>query len=287
VIELTNTWCIQIAVTNACPKACSNCTRLLSHATEKWFMSVEDFESAVIALKDFPEKSGPDSLARENLGKVVGLFGGEPQLHPEFSVLCEIMRKHLPYHGRGLWTGVPLGKRRQMIRETFRYLNHNTHEPPSYHQSALVAIADVVDDKREMWRLIDQCWIQQMWSPAITPRGLYFCEVASSLCEVMNGPAGLEVDPGCWRRPLDDFRYQVEWCCPKCAFGLYDRDKGEMAAPGLQHRLDADEVDDVSESNLERLRSCGSPRVHSGACELYQIDPSREKEAHQPWKYMR
>lgn len=288
-INPSQAWCIQIAVTNACPKACSNCTRLLAHAEEKWFMPLEQFEQAVIAIADFPTQADPESLGRTHLGRCVGLFGGEPRVHPEFDRLCEIMREHLPYEGRGLWTGVPLGKKEAMIRSTFRYLNYNLHKAdnPSYHQSALVAIEDVVDDKEEMWRLIDQCWIQQMWSPAITPRGMYFCEVASSLAEVMDGPEGLPIEPGCWRRPLSDFQYQIEWCCPKCSFALYDRDKEEMAVPGLKHRLDSEEIDDISQSNLERLRACGSPRVERMEYQLYQIDLGGETETSKPWRYMR
>lgn len=287
-INPSQSWCIQIACTNVCPRACSNCTRLLSHTAHKWYMTTECFEQAVVALKEFPTQSEPDSLGRTDLGKVIGLFGGEPLVHPEFDSLCEIMREHIRRDSRGLWTGVPFGAKEKMIRDTFRYINHNLHrtERPSYHQSALVAIEDVIEDRGEMWRLIDQCWLQQMWSPAITPRGFYFCEVASSLAEVMNGPDGLPVDVDCWRRPLEDFRYQIEWCCPKCSFALYDRNKGKLAVAGLNHRRDSETLDDVSQSNLGRLKVCGSPRIKRGEFVLYQPKNSGDTETREPWRYL-
>jgi hypothetical protein len=280
-------WCIQIEVTNACTRNCSNCTRLVGHVRQPYFLPVADFERAVCALKDFPAKSEPDSLGRTDLGKRIGLMGGEPRLHPEFDALCEVMRTHLPREHRGLWTGVPLGNKEAMIRETFGYINHNLHDPPSYHQSALVAIRDVIDDEAERARLIDQCWMQQRWSSAVNPRGFFFCEIAAAMAVTLGGPPGRPVVEGCWRADIGSFQDQIDYYCSRCGFALYDQAQGAMAVAGLPRRRDDEEIDDASLTNLAALAKVASPRLLAGRARLFE--PSKEAAApcdrRQPWHY--
>ena len=38
-----------------------------------------------------------------------------------------------------------------------------------------------MEDKKLMWQMIDNCWIQSQWSASITPKGGFFCEGAASL----------------------------------------------------------------------------------------------------------
>ena len=57
-------WCLMVDVTNACHLHCSNCTRLLDHARQRYFMDLECFEQAIVALKDFPFDSEPAQVGR-------------------------------------------------------------------------------------------------------------------------------------------------------------------------------------------------------------------------------
>jgi len=99
-------WAIQIDVTNRCRRTCSNCTRLLAHARERFCMSPWAFRQACAAVHTFPDHSTPDRNGRP---KVIGMIGGEPLLHPEFPELCEIMAEEIPdRRHRGLWTSEPL-----------------------------------------------------------------------------------------------------------------------------------------------------------------------------------
>ncbi|HUT89296.1 MAG TPA: radical SAM protein [Thermoguttaceae bacterium] len=286
-------WCIQIDVTNACPRRCSNCTRLLAHARGRWDVSLVDFARAVEALADFPAESTPDRRGRR---KVVGIIGGEPLLHPQFAELCEIMIEAVPeMRHRGLWTGLrydrhpfraaverligpkpsPAGNR----DATGGYLNQNLHDKDCFHQPVLVAVQDVVRDEAAMWELIDRCPLQEEWSAAITPKGFFFCEVAGAMDLVFVGPGGLPVTPACWRHDLAAYREQIERWCPRCGVCL-----------PLAGRLDRERVDDVSRSNLETLRRLKSPRILAGDYALFDTeayDPSTHRPGWTPLEYLR
>ena len=68
---------IQIDITNACTKTCSNCTRFCGHHLKPFFMEYQYFKSAVDSLNTFPG--------------VVGMIGGEPTLHPEFEKMAQYL----------------------------------------------------------------------------------------------------------------------------------------------------------------------------------------------------
>lgn len=74
---------IQIDITNACIHKCSNCTRFCGHHKKPFYMDFETFKKAV------------DSF--EGYRGTVGIMGGEPTLHPEFSRFLEYLNEH-PYY---------------------------------------------------------------------------------------------------------------------------------------------------------------------------------------------
>jgi hypothetical protein len=268
-------WCIQIEVTNACPKKCSNCTRLVGHVRKPFFMTPGEFATALDAVADFPAESEPHPCGR----KVIGMMGGEPLIHPKFPELCRIMTEKIPdKRCRGLWTSRVLRghKHEHLVRETFGYLNHNTHEGTVMHSPVLVAVEDVIQDEDKKWKTIGDCWLQEKWSSSITPKGFFFCEVAAAMDMVMEGPGGIPVEPGCWRHDLADYREQIEEWCPKCGVCL--------ELPG---RLDSEEIDDMSISNVLRLGAVDSPRVLRKEAELFDVSTLPEGDGHKPWQYMR
>lgn len=273
-------WAIMIDVTNSCGMHCSNCTRMTAHARKLFYMSVQQFARALAAVQAFLTESEPDCEGRP---KLIGIIGGEPTEHPEFEKLCEIMAGMIPLKSdRGLWTGVDMEAtpHRRLICDTFGYINHNPHVQECRHQPVLVAIRDLITDHREMWNLIDRCWLQEKWSSAVTPKGFFFCEVAAAFDMIFDGPGGLSLHKGCWQHELNAYRQQIRRWCPRCG----------IPVPGLPRRRDCEQRDDLTVSNLVELDRLGSPRIVAGAYEVFDpqsYKPLEKPENWVPWQYLK
>ena len=110
-------------------------------------------------------------------------------------------------------------------KDRIAYNEHST--PGGKHTPLLVSIDEVVEDKKLMWEMIDNCWIQSQWSAAITPKGGFFCEVAASLDYLFEGPGGYEIKPGWWKKDPKDFQDQVKRYCVDCS-GALPMKEGQM-----------------------------------------------------------
>jgi len=164
-----------------------------------------------------------------------------------------------------------------LIEDTFSYLNHNQHKNPCFHQPVLVASRDVIADpvRRQGW--IDNCWLQEQWASAITPKGFFFCEVAAAFDTVFNGPGGLPVEPGCWRRPLADFADQINRWCQRSGVCL--------PLPG---RRDSEGRDDLTAGNAAELGRLGSPAIAAGRYVVFDPNDFRpDQPGWQPQRYLR
>jgi len=180
---------MQIWVTRACDKSCFNCTQGSNLAGKPMMMTPQQFEDACISLKDY--------------WGTVGMFGGNPAIHPQFEDLCDIMKKHIHQVQRGLWCNSPLGHAKKM-RETFnpQRSNLNVHldreaynefkrdwpearpfglTQDSRHSPVFVAMNDVIKDEGERWELISNCDINKHWSAMI---GVFRGELRGWFCEI-------------------------------------------------------------------------------------------------------
>ena len=270
-IHPSEQWALQIICSDVCQRRCANCTRSLSHVRKHFSLSVDQFSHIVACVRDFLTDSKPNAAAKQ---KALILMGGEVLFHPEFRDLCEELHRQVPAKEHcGLWTGINWTKTdyRDIIDATFGLFNVNLHSSPSLHTPVLLAIRDVVSDEEEMWRCIDNCWLQARWCSAASVNGFWFCEVASGLDMAMGGPGGLPIAPGVWKRPREDFEYQRQWACPRCGVSL-----------NLAGRQDPEEVDDISLGNLEALAD--SPRIKAGRYVLHETRPTAETA--KPWKYI-
>ena len=104
---------MQVNLGRGCDFSCVGCTQGSQLAGKPNFMKPEQFEQAVLTLKDY-------------FG-VVACFGGNPALNPQFEECCDILQKHITFHRRGLWCNNPQGKAKKM-RETFNPSISNTVE---------------------------------------------------------------------------------------------------------------------------------------------------------------
>jgi len=230
---------LQIWVTRACDKACFHCTQNSQLAGKPNFISVEHFEQAVLSIKGY-------------FG-VVGMFGGNPALHPQFETLCQILAKHIPFEQRGIWCNNPMNNGLHMAA-TFNpaVSNLNVHQSiqawdkfvkdwpqskpylkglneDSRHGPTLIAMKDIIPDEEERWNLIANCDINKYWSAMLcVVKGnlkAYFCEIAAAHAMLHENDSdwpdtGMEASPGWWQKPMQDFADQVRWHCHRCGIPL-------------------------------------------------------------------
>ena len=223
---------IQIQITNACPNNCSNCTRFCGWHDKPFFMDFETFKKSVDSLQQF--------------NGLVGIMGGEPTLHPQFdrflSYLKEklgedkvlspltIPEKDISYYRQvywsnlknkyGLWTSLTntYYKNFQDINNIFGYQCINDHSNNGKHQALLLPRKELGISDEQFFKLRQECWIQNMWSASITPKGCFFCQIAASMDMLFDGPGGLPIQKGWWLRRPKDFGEQLNWCenCSAC-----------------------------------------------------------------------
>ncbi len=219
---------IQVVITTACDRNCSNCTELLPFRTDYRFMSLPCFTKAVASLADWPG--------------VVALFGGNPCVHPKFAQFCSILSAVIPAERRGLWTN-NVFRHGALAAETFGSgrLNLNAHGDPeafaemdrwfpgrviagsgtqsSWHASILVDYRDIPLRDDEWLIARERCDINQKWSGSIVERRGepfgYFCEVAGALDGIRGENHGIPAVPGWWAASMDRFGEQVRQCCDR------------------------------------------------------------------------
>jgi len=245
---------IQIEVTNACYLKCANCTRHVGHHRKPFFMKLDFIEKAIDSLEGFTGS--------------IGLMGGEPTLHPQFDEICKLYQKKIPRKRREFWTsGFKWREKKDIILETFdkNKITYNEHSTPGgKHAPLLVSIDEVVEDKKLMWQMIDNCWVQSQWAASITPKGGFFCEVAASQDYLFDGPGGYEIKKGWWNKNPEDFQDQVKRYCVNCSAALplkQDSDGfGGRKGPAF---------DTVSKRNLEKLLKAKSPKAEAGHYKLF------------------
>jgi len=247
---------IQIDVTNICDRTCSNCTRLCGHyrPDKLYFMDIDYYEKAITTLDAYQG--------------IIGMIGGEPTLHPRFPELCEILRARVKQkERRGLWSNVgpKYHQYKELIEDTFGFQNLNDHVSNDIiHTPILVASQDLIRDgylSEQQWRdYTDSCWVQNTWSATITPSGAYFCEVAGMLDYLFEGNVGWDIfeTQDWWKKTVSEYEDQIGWACKKCGCQL-----------PLQPRRSEDIIDDVSDTNLQRLVSVGSPKIIKKQYNIY------------------
>lgn len=236
-INIYDTWVIQIDVTNICLNKCAHCTRAVRHFKEPYFADLDFIDKALRSLRDTGWEGN------------VGCIGGEPTLHPKFPEICELFQKYFPRKKSGLWTcgGANYKKYKKLIDETFGIMCYNEHKIPSYHQPMLVASEEVIKDEKLRNELIDKCWLQNEWSPAITIKGAFFCEVAATLDMLFDGPGGYDLETKWWDKSVEEFKDQRDRYCKMCSIAI----PMHTLPDNINYEL-------ISKNNFEKLKNIPS-----------------------------
>jgi hypothetical protein len=226
---------IQLMVTRSCDLACHGCTAGSNLVSKPAVMTPEQFEQAVLSLGF----GGP-----EPFWGVVGVFGGNPCTSRYFEDYCRILKAHVPYAQRGLWSNRLMG-RGAWARTTFNpnVSNINTHLskeaydefkaewPEAIEARPEHAMRGLTDDARHgspwismkdleelpfpdgsvrpnteenRWALIGGCTVNKHWSSIV---GLVGGELRAFACEIMLHAAAMHAENPDWDRtgrPLPD-----------------------------------------------------------------------------------
>jgi hypothetical protein len=272
---------LQIWVTRACDRACYGCTQGSNLSGAPELITPDQFRAACESIRDY--------------WGVVGVFGGNPTLHPQFGELCRIMREVIPFEQRGLWSNHPRGRGRQCaITFNPEYSNLNVHQSQeaydefatdwpeckpylkgldsdSRHSPPFVAMKDVIADEAERWRLIGNCDINKNWSALIGVfrgqlRG-WFCEIAGSQSMLYQHEpdypdTGVPIVPGWWKANHAAFEKQIQKHCHECGIPL--KGHGELANA-------ENGVEQVSATHAAVYRPKRSGRTVEVVTELLQL----------------
>lgn len=249
---------VQIHIIRACDKSCFHCTQISNIRGKGAVMTPDQFRVAVETLKD-------------HFG-VVGIFGGNPCIHPQFDEICAILREAIPFERRGLWSNKLFGKG-AVCRETFNphVSNLNVHldqeaydefqntwpetkglqnlkglYEDSRHGPPFVAQQDLGFSDDEINQNSATCDVNQKWSSLI---GVVRGELRAFVCELMYAQAalheadpdwpdtGLPVVPGWWNHPMEHFAEQVKFHCRRC--GMPIKAVGQDACGGDREQVSA------------------------------------------------
>jgi len=260
---------IQIEVTNACVNQCANCTRCVGHHPKPFLMDLETVKKILDSIDGFEG--------------MVGIMGGEPTLHPNFPEICKLLQERIPKKRRGLWTsGHNWEMFKNIIEETFPKENivYNEHSTEGgMHQPLLVAMKDIIKDRKLREELKDNCWAQRRWETcSVVPCGAYFCEIAGALDILFNnGNNAISIEPGWWKN-TELFKKQKKIC---------DNCGAPVPIGGISDRAS---FDLISKSNLKKLKKIGSPKVLSGNYATYDRKWDKEQiiqksQDWQPWNW--
>ncbi|MCM1216740.1 MAG: hypothetical protein NC331_05325 [Lachnospiraceae bacterium] len=271
-------WVIQIEVTNACIHTCSNCTRFCGHHKKPFFMDYDFFCKAVDSVMDHPGLigvMGGEPTIHPDFKRMCMYLadklpeGSKPDrggMKLPTDSFIEVRRELelnkyeiYPYEdgprpiirGAGLWTSMTPKylENYEIIQDVFNFQNLNDHQNISFHQPVLISRKDMGIGDKEWLRLRENCWVNQQWSSSVTPKGCFFCEVAAALDFMYNGPGGLPVEKGWWKRPIEDFAEQFQWC-EYCGIPLetFARDAREG-------------IDDISDTNYAVMSAMDNVRL--------------------------
>jgi len=224
---------IQIDITNACTFNCSNCTRFCGQHKKPFFMDFETFKKAVDSLKEFKG--------------IVGIMGGEPTLHPEFDKFIKYLAEKRPEYRKktsikypvtsikayfnklkymngarcGLFSSFGDGyyKHFELIQDIFPFQCLNDHSSINTHQGILIPRKELGIEDKEWIKKRDNCWIQNLWSATVTPKGAFYCEIAGSMDMLFGGKGGWEINENWWKKEPSEFRDQIHWC-ENCSLAL-------------------------------------------------------------------
>jgi len=112
-------------------------------------------------------------------------------------------------------------------------------------------------------------------APFKKKKGCFICEVAGAFDVLIDGPGGLSIDEGWWKKDDEAFQYQLDTYCKFCG------------APVPHEPVEiTEDVEEVSISNIKNLEKCQSPKLKQNRVIIVdrQYDNRSIKKMTENWK---
>ena len=190
----------------------------------------------------------------------LGVIGGEPTVHPDFESVCRVIRWDWTSSGRwlALWTsgGPKYEKHKTLIDDAFSWIAFNDKtDPMCHHQPMTMASKDMVQDEELRAELIDNCWVQKIWCPSITPKGVFFCECAAAWDRLLDGPGGWDIESDWLNYGPEEYKDQM-WACQLCGMCVPQSDsklgEPEKHSASVMQEFEKHDIDTAGKMVLSR-----------------------------------
>jgi len=241
-----------IVITNVCNLSCGGCSQLCGQFKKEqlWFITLDELRRSIEVL-------GEHSF--------VGIFGGEPTLHPEFEAIVELLYEY-PKHRFMVFTNgrIPV--------IDCKNVTYNVDPKPGnqYHYPVLIAAQDVlgIEDRGYYWdKAQKDCYFWKKCGVGIYRNKAYFCEVAGAIDQLANEDHGWE-DGNPFNKTNEEIAEQASHFCYRCGMCASNGRKSmpdgiplqKLEGPYLVSEINKDLV---SKPHLNELVQLELPRATS------------------------
>lgn len=183
-----------ITITNVCNLSCGGCHQLcgLFNKQKLWFMPLIEVEDNIKIVSKYYKGSHP-----------IGIFGGEPTLHPEWQDILKLLFsfKNLNFvvYTNGRIHGAPSRiEEKNNVKFNISAKCHDEKVIENLeHLPQLVAPIDYEKDKSKkyFWKIAQkQCVLWNLCGKTIYNKKSYFCEAAAAVDHLEGGNRGWEIE---------------------------------------------------------------------------------------------
>ena len=233
---------ITITITNVCNLHCGGCNQLcgLFEKENLWFENIKKIKKYIenIRLYEKPKQ------------KKIGIFGGEPTLHPQWEEILNLLYdfpdlKFIVYtNGRINVAEKYNAKQSKKVKEIYEIKNVKFNVSPKCgknkdsskieHLPQLIAPIDVEKNhsKNYFWKKAQkQCVMWNICGKTIYNNKAYFCESAAAMDHLEGGKRGWDIEEG--KNPFEKSNEEIAKQAKEFCFRCGNLWSGNRNIPGM------------------------------------------------------
>lgn len=205
---------INLLVTNVCNLSCGGCTQSCGqiHKDKLFFIDLDEMKWVI------------DWVLSHTMHRFLGIFGGEPTLHPKYEEMLDLLRS---YRGTMMFMVYSNGRRPPYnVEENIFYcIDQKDANTDRFYVPTLVAPIDIYgnQDKKSYWELTKQnCHIWNHCACIIMHKRAYACEIFAAFDTMSDENHGWELKWGenAFDKSEDEIKEQAAHYCYRCGWCL-------------------------------------------------------------------